>query len=657
MSLPRLATTGLAHIFRGESAVGLTDLQLIERYRERRDEVAFESLVARHGPMVLAACRRMLVDERDVEDAFQATFLVLVRRARDLGPRDTVGPWLHGVATRVALRARCISARQRRLEPVGADFATLTDRPPHADWEIGELIDGELARLPAKYRSPVVLCYLEGHTHEEAARQLNWPVGTVKGRLSRARSLLASRLRRRGLAPSAGAIALAVTADTQAAVNKELAERTTRAAFRLALGDATHHVVSTSITALVEGVLTTMYVHSLKSAGAAVIACALVFGGIGVLARQEAVPAKVDARPALGESPTNKPAAEPKLENQRTASTTAEFKTDEISELREALYRAANRAWAEALKADLNTPSALEHAYNASKKLMDAARTRGSKPPEEVALARAHFDRVRELARLRHPLDSAADAEPAQLKAYAAEAALGLALAQASDKGKDSDVTKTKGVEHSPGHDTKSREIFDQLDKVVSMPFREETPLDDIIKYVRQATSVGSYPGIPIYVDPQGLEQASASLTSTIRNIELEGIPLRRTLQLILKQLDLAYFVEDGILCITSADREGTFGPAHAGPNPIAERLEKAERGELTLAEMTELTDFLKMQAQVAKLASQSGGDSSKAEAQKKDDEQTKADREQLSTITKELRELIEILKAEKAAKPSTLPK
>src|SRR5277367_3144655 len=123
----RLATPDLNRIFRGETVSGLSEWQLLERYLEARDEVAFEALVARHGPMVLGVCRRMLADHTDVDDAFQATFVVLVRRARHLGPGDAIGPWLHGVAARVAMRCRSESARRRRFVPISADQPAIAD--------------------------------------------------------------------------------------------------------------------------------------------------------------------------------------------------------------------------------------------------------------------------------------------------------------------------------------------------------------------------------------------------------------------------------------------------------------------------------------------------------------------------------------------------
>ena len=183
MSHHRFVNPDLARIFRGETVVGLSEWQLLERYLHHRDEVAFEALVARHGPMVQGVCRRMLASSTDADDAFQATFLVLVRKARQLGPSDAIGPWLYGVATRVALRARSEVARRRRIQPITSEIGDAIDVREGADWESNEILDQELSRLPTKYRHPIVLCYLEGRTHEEAARQLKWPIGTVKGRL------------------------------------------------------------------------------------------------------------------------------------------------------------------------------------------------------------------------------------------------------------------------------------------------------------------------------------------------------------------------------------------------------------------------------------------------------------------------------------------
>ena len=153
------------------------------------------------------------------------------------------------------------------------------------------------------------------------------------------------------------------------------------------------------------------------------------------------------------------------------------------------------------------------------------------------------------------------------------------------------------------GKDRKSRMILEKLDEPISMSFAADTPLEDVLKYIHQATTTATYSGIPIYVDPDGLRDAEKSMTSTVGNMDLEGVPLRRTLQLLLKQLDLIYFVEDGILCITSLKSMGRFDPAMHEPSPIMERVDKAERGELSPTEMKSLIEILKSQVEARKLA------------------------------------------------------
>src|SRR4051795_13273101 len=154
----------LHRLFQRGSLGGMSEWQLLDCYATRRDDSAFEALVARHGPMVLGVCRRVLDDPHAVEDAFQATFLVLVRKAGSLGPRDAIGHWLYGVACRVALRARSESARRRSSEvPMGRVEGLARVNEPGID-EIAPILDEEIARLPSKYRAPVVLCYLEDLT-------------------------------------------------------------------------------------------------------------------------------------------------------------------------------------------------------------------------------------------------------------------------------------------------------------------------------------------------------------------------------------------------------------------------------------------------------------------------------------------------------------
>ena len=192
----------LTHLRRLAPALEAPDTELLARFASRRDEEAFAVLVGRHGPMVLAVCRRLLADSHSADDAFQATFLVLARRAGSLRRPEALGAWLHGVARRVALRARTTALkRQRRTEGDAANAADPRPDPLSAisARELLDALDEEVDRLPEAYRLPLILCCLEGHTREEAARLLGWAPGSVKGRLERGRARLHDRLTRRGL--------------------------------------------------------------------------------------------------------------------------------------------------------------------------------------------------------------------------------------------------------------------------------------------------------------------------------------------------------------------------------------------------------------------------------------------------------------------------
>ncbi len=187
----------LQRLLKVGSFAGLDDDQLLARFQATGDALAFEALIVRHGRMVFGVCRRVLSDCSDAEDAFQATFLILVkRRPRSATSCELLGAWLYGVAYRVAVRARRTAARRRVREqpepgPEDAVASTLCDTD--RDEALG-VLDDELNRLPEKYRSPLVLCYLEGLTHDEAARRLRWPVGTVRSRMASGRNRLRDRL-------------------------------------------------------------------------------------------------------------------------------------------------------------------------------------------------------------------------------------------------------------------------------------------------------------------------------------------------------------------------------------------------------------------------------------------------------------------------------
>jgi RNA polymerase sigma factor (sigma-70 family) len=225
----------LEALFRGGTAGGLTDGQLLDRFVRQRDEAAFAALVERHGPMVLRACRRRLGDAHDAEDAFQATFLVLARKAPSIRRSEAVAGWLLGVAVRVSAKARAADLRRLRAEQkigVPRDLGT-EDRPPEPWTELYEEVD----RLPERYRLPVVLCHLEGLTYEQAAAHLRCPTRTIETRLVRARERLRRRLERRGLAPSAAVIGSAWLSEVgSAVVPTRLKRATAAAAFRFICG-------------------------------------------------------------------------------------------------------------------------------------------------------------------------------------------------------------------------------------------------------------------------------------------------------------------------------------------------------------------------------------------------------------------------------------
>lgn len=268
-----------------QDAGGMTDARLLGLFLERRDEAAFEALVRRHGPMVWGVCRRLLSNHHDAEDAFQATFLVLVRKARSVVPRGMVGNWLHGVAYRTALRARGTAARIRAREKQVRAMPEPEVGPQDPWRDLQPVLDEELDRLPAKYRAAVVLCDLEGKTYQEAARLLGWPVGTLSTRLTRGRKLLADRLARRGLT-LAGAVLTALLSQkaVPAAVPASLVVGTVRAASQFVAGQAAATgPLAANVAALMEGVVKTMLLSKLKLTTLVVLVMTVAAAGTGGL--------------------------------------------------------------------------------------------------------------------------------------------------------------------------------------------------------------------------------------------------------------------------------------------------------------------------------------------------------------------------------------
>ncbi|SIO46462.1 RNA polymerase sigma-70 factor, ECF subfamily [Singulisphaera sp. GP187] len=280
---------------------GLTDAQLLDRFRSGPDpgsaETAFAGLVARHGSMVMGVCRRALNDPHDVADAFQATFLILVRKAESVEARDSLGRWLYGVSRRVALRAKRTAVRRSARESDGVESLAVL-APQTQEHDLPAILDEEIGRLPEKYRAAVILCDLQGLGQEEAARQLGCATGTVKSRLSRGREKLRSRLIRRGVAPAV--VVGAWCGDSIAtAVPAAIAEATAKAAIRFAAGQAgAAGVVSASVIKLTQGVLKTMLFTNIRILFTTTTAIAALATGAGVLARQATAPEPQGAQSA-----------------------------------------------------------------------------------------------------------------------------------------------------------------------------------------------------------------------------------------------------------------------------------------------------------------------------------------------------------------------
>lgn len=288
MAEVRLSTVRRDVIKSTKCSAGVTDSQLLDRFVKQRDEAAFELLVWRHQRMVMSLCRRILRGEQDTEDASQATFLALACKAGSIGKREAIASWLYKVAYRVASRER-MNQEKRCRHAQQAATGRLDEHSPSAGAEVMEAdiraaIHEEINRLPKSYRAAVVLCYLEGKTNEEAALQMNCPVGTVVTWLARARRKLRSRLDRRGVAISVGCIETVLAArDSLAAPSLTFVEQTVQAALLFAADQPAPGLVSAKVAELTRGVLETMTMTKLKFA-IAVLAIGLATAGSSVFA-------------------------------------------------------------------------------------------------------------------------------------------------------------------------------------------------------------------------------------------------------------------------------------------------------------------------------------------------------------------------------------
>jgi RNA polymerase sigma factor (sigma-70 family) len=263
----------------------LRDDQLLSRFFSERDDAAFAAILERHGPLVYGVCQRVLCDANDAEDAFQATFLVLVRKGGTLRDPSRLASWLYGVAHRIARKVRAKAALRTRSERQVSEMPTSTAASDMTLDELRKVLDEEISQLPQKYALPLVLCYLEGKTNAEAAAQLGWPEGSMSRRLSRARDLLRSRLSRRGLALSAALITSVFVKRATAAVPHHLLGTTIESACLVAQGVNVTDVASPACAQAVEELVVGMAVTS-RFTIASILAVTALVVVLGVAAWQ-----------------------------------------------------------------------------------------------------------------------------------------------------------------------------------------------------------------------------------------------------------------------------------------------------------------------------------------------------------------------------------
>ncbi len=424
-----------------EGAHGIhSDAQLLDGFVARGDAAAFEAIVRRHGSMVWGVCRRLLRDHHDAEDAFQATFLVLARRATSIVPREKLGNWLYGVARQTALKARAVRARRRGRElpmPVLPAHDAVREQP--TDDRLLHL-DRELSRLPEKYRAPIVLCELEGRTHRQAAEQLGWPVGTLSGRLSRARALLARRLSRRGLTLSAGSLEVMFAQDAApACVPPSVLSSTIKAAI---LGTASQtpaaSVISPKVAALTEGVIRRMMMIRFTSiAATSVLALGLcgIAGAVVELGRDDEGPGQAATTTTI---PQKKGAA-----GQAKSSQQAGDGTTALLKARPGLAQKGYEASFDALRQTTRFGDVLvvigkpEEVYRWSIRWLQADRDLSPKGADPLAALEAHLKRTTDLQKRVEALNREILPNTAKLEAewYVQEARLWLEQAKAKSHG------------------------------------------------------------------------------------------------------------------------------------------------------------------------------------------------------------------------------
>jgi RNA polymerase sigma factor (sigma-70 family) len=311
---------------------GMTDEELLTRFLDGRDDAALAALIRRHGPMVWGVCCRLLRSHHDAEDAFQATFLVLVQKAATLPNREKIGNWLYGVAHQTAVRMRAVAAKRGGRERQVTVMPDPTTAEPYAWNDLWPVLDEELSRLPDKYRVLIVLCDLEGVTRKEVARQLNLPEGTAASRLAAARAMLAKRLARRGIVVSSVLLgAVLCQKSAWASGSTTVITSTIKAATLVAAGQAAAGVISPTVVALKTGVTMAMFMTKIKTGMAVALVVGLTLAGIGAGVGLSTNPVAVAQQP--GAKPDEAKKSDAKEPPRQGDKAREERKKDKVSNL------------------------------------------------------------------------------------------------------------------------------------------------------------------------------------------------------------------------------------------------------------------------------------------------------------------------------------
>lgn len=401
----------LTVIFGAGAAAALSDGQLLDRFlgpADESSEQAFEALVRRHGPMVLRVCHQVLGDSHEADDAFQAVFLVLARTGYSVLQRESVASWLYGVALRVAARARKSLIKRRRVEQLADDDLDAIEAPilegAFRCNESAEIVHQEVSRLAEKYRAPIVLCYLEGLTHDQAAARLNWPVGTVRSRLSRGRDRLRGRLSRRGvtapalLGPLAGWLGVEAGSSAEAAalakailpaVPAGLVTATVRSTSQLASGKtAAVALFSAASLALTKEVLRTMALKRVAVAAWALIPAGVIVCAAGTMLGQEPGREGGHGAPAV-QSKERKKQAAPAAPVETTKVLVDPLERELLDAARQRLD--AQRAYYEEGRITI------DRFIMGSQRLMEVERMVSQTKEEALAAIQHHVDRLKEI--------------------------------------------------------------------------------------------------------------------------------------------------------------------------------------------------------------------------------------------------------------------